>query len=401
MTRTAISPRLATRTLVNIRARHAIRPPLPRPPRTVDIQRSGPPPGPGRPAALRRRTRRSAALEARSAALRRRAVVTSDLDRARETAELLGYPGARLDARFREIDVGEWAGRPLADFPSGSEPAWRGGPLKAPDGESWEDLAGARRRRARRADRRRRHVARGLPRRRRPRRALARHRGRSAAGRRARERQRHGVQAQSPPRLEAYAWTPALSVTLTRERSHRKFPRQGAFEASRRSSHPGAFCRGAAQRWEPAGRHMGPPRRPVTPSTARATESARRPPAARRRPTGSAAPLAAAGGAVSRRNCSIAAITAAASSGEALLPCSSRRGRRFIRRAYRPLPVRSPDARTDPGGTRPDGRAPHPLGPRGRHPGLQRPAPRQPTASCSGRTGTSGSARRTAAPWRG
>src|SRR4051794_31106959 len=67
-------------------------------------------------------------------------VVTSDLQRARETAELLGYPGARPDARFREIDVGEWAGRPLSEFPSGSETAWRGGPVKAPDGESWEDL---------------------------------------------------------------------------------------------------------------------------------------------------------------------------------------------------------------------------------------------------------------------
>jgi broad specificity phosphatase PhoE len=67
-------------------------------------------------------------------------VVTSDLQRARETAELLGYPGARLDARFREIDVGEWAGRPLSEFPSGAETAWRGGSLKAPDGESWEDL---------------------------------------------------------------------------------------------------------------------------------------------------------------------------------------------------------------------------------------------------------------------
>ena len=67
-------------------------------------------------------------------------VVTSDLNRARETAELLGYPGARLDARFREINVGAWAGRPLAEFPSGSETAWRGGPVRAPDGESWEEL---------------------------------------------------------------------------------------------------------------------------------------------------------------------------------------------------------------------------------------------------------------------
>jgi broad specificity phosphatase PhoE len=67
-------------------------------------------------------------------------VVTSDLKRASETASLLGYPDARRDARFREIDVGSWAGRPLSEFPAGPETAWRGGALKAPDGESWEDL---------------------------------------------------------------------------------------------------------------------------------------------------------------------------------------------------------------------------------------------------------------------
>ena len=39
---------------------------------------------------------------------------------------------------------------------------------------------------------------------------------------------------------------------------------------------------------------------------------------------------------MSRRNCSIAAITAAASSGEALEPCSSRRGRRFTREVSHP-----------------------------------------------------------------
>jgi len=64
-------------------------------------------------------------------------VLTSDLQRASQTAELLGYPGARRDPRLREIDVGAWEGRPLADFPAGPEPAWRGGPLKADDGESW------------------------------------------------------------------------------------------------------------------------------------------------------------------------------------------------------------------------------------------------------------------------
>jgi probable phosphoglycerate mutase len=67
-------------------------------------------------------------------------VITSDLRRARETAELLGYPDALPDPRWREIDVGGWAGRPLSDFPSDTEPAWRGGPLAAPDGETWVEF---------------------------------------------------------------------------------------------------------------------------------------------------------------------------------------------------------------------------------------------------------------------
>jgi probable phosphoglycerate mutase len=70
----------------------------------------------------------------------RERVVTSDLQRAAQTAALLGYPDARRDPRLREIDVGSWEGRPLADFPAGPETAWRGGELQAPDGESWNDL---------------------------------------------------------------------------------------------------------------------------------------------------------------------------------------------------------------------------------------------------------------------
>jgi probable phosphoglycerate mutase len=67
-------------------------------------------------------------------------VVTSDLARARETATLLGHPDAPTDPRLREIDVGEWAGRPLSELPSGEEPSWRGGPLVPPGGETWEEL---------------------------------------------------------------------------------------------------------------------------------------------------------------------------------------------------------------------------------------------------------------------
>jgi glucosyl-3-phosphoglycerate phosphatase len=67
-------------------------------------------------------------------------VISSDLIRARETAALLGHPDAATDARLREIDVGEWQGRPLSDFPSGSETSWRGGPLTPPGGESWAEM---------------------------------------------------------------------------------------------------------------------------------------------------------------------------------------------------------------------------------------------------------------------
>jgi broad specificity phosphatase PhoE len=67
-------------------------------------------------------------------------VVTSDLVRARETAARLGHPDAVPDACWREIGVGEWAGRLLAELPPGQEPSWRGGSLVPPGGETWEEL---------------------------------------------------------------------------------------------------------------------------------------------------------------------------------------------------------------------------------------------------------------------
>ena len=67
-------------------------------------------------------------------------VLSSDLERARETAALLGHPDAPTDARLREIDVGEWEGRPLAELPGGHEPSWRGGPLVPPGGEAWPEM---------------------------------------------------------------------------------------------------------------------------------------------------------------------------------------------------------------------------------------------------------------------
>ncbi len=70
-------------------------------------------------------------------------VISSDLGRARETAELLGVRPARFDARWREIDVGEWGGRPAAEIDAQGSALtnWRGGPRKAPSGESWNDFS--------------------------------------------------------------------------------------------------------------------------------------------------------------------------------------------------------------------------------------------------------------------
>jgi glucosyl-3-phosphoglycerate phosphatase len=67
-------------------------------------------------------------------------VICSDLARARETAELLGLRPARLDPRWREIDVGSWGGRTAAEIDAQSSELtnWRGGPRRAPDGEPWD-----------------------------------------------------------------------------------------------------------------------------------------------------------------------------------------------------------------------------------------------------------------------
>jgi glucosyl-3-phosphoglycerate phosphatase len=70
-------------------------------------------------------------------------VICSDLSRARETAKLLGLRPARFDPRWREIDVGSWAGRTAAeiDAQGGELTNWRGGPRRAPDGEAWDAFA--------------------------------------------------------------------------------------------------------------------------------------------------------------------------------------------------------------------------------------------------------------------
>jgi broad specificity phosphatase PhoE len=74
------------------------------------------------------------------------AVYSSDLARARETAELLARRfglAVRLDARLREVDVGEWSGLTTAEaetrFPAGAERRRAGG-LAWEQGETYEAM---------------------------------------------------------------------------------------------------------------------------------------------------------------------------------------------------------------------------------------------------------------------
>lgn len=70
-------------------------------------------------------------------------VATSDLVRARVTAELLGFPAAELRPDLRENAVGDWTGQSIADLvaadPDGYA-GWRAGTYAPPGGESWADF---------------------------------------------------------------------------------------------------------------------------------------------------------------------------------------------------------------------------------------------------------------------
>lgn len=69
--------------------------------------------------------------------------VTSDLERARETAAIVGFPHARPDPAWREADLGEWTGASAkvlrAERPEDYR-AWREGRLSPPGAETWEQL---------------------------------------------------------------------------------------------------------------------------------------------------------------------------------------------------------------------------------------------------------------------
>jgi glucosyl-3-phosphoglycerate phosphatase len=77
------------------------------------------------------------------AALKPCRAVTSDLSRARETAVRLGHSEARPEPGFREIDVGTWQGRPIAELQAADGAAyagWRAGTHRPADGEGWADF---------------------------------------------------------------------------------------------------------------------------------------------------------------------------------------------------------------------------------------------------------------------
>ncbi len=69
-------------------------------------------------------------------------VVSSDLRRARQTAEALGLGRAAPDARWREASLGRWTGRPAREVVAEDGPAyaaWLEGSAAPPGGEPFSD----------------------------------------------------------------------------------------------------------------------------------------------------------------------------------------------------------------------------------------------------------------------
>ena len=67
--------------------------------------------------------------------------IASDLARVKETAERIGASDAQLTEQLREIDVGDWTGRSIADIEAADPYAycgWREGTLTPRGGELWD-----------------------------------------------------------------------------------------------------------------------------------------------------------------------------------------------------------------------------------------------------------------------
>ncbi|WGF87742.1 histidine phosphatase family protein [Marinivivus vitaminiproducens] len=80
------------------------------------------------------------ALAPMVAALAPTLVLTSDLQRARDTASLLGYPDARPEALLREQSVGIWTGEAIDGLKAGAPEdyrAWRAGTFAPEGAEDW------------------------------------------------------------------------------------------------------------------------------------------------------------------------------------------------------------------------------------------------------------------------
>src|SRR5690606_2735701 len=70
-------------------------------------------------------------------------VIASDLKRARQTAEALGYGDCRSDMRLREADLGVWVGMSAEELMATRAAeylAWRAGTLTPEGAESFEVL---------------------------------------------------------------------------------------------------------------------------------------------------------------------------------------------------------------------------------------------------------------------
>lgn len=83
------------------------------------------------------------ALRETVAALGPDRVITSDLKRAFETARLLGTADPVATQALREIDVGQWTGRDIADIraeDANGYQGWRAGTFTPPGGEAWADF---------------------------------------------------------------------------------------------------------------------------------------------------------------------------------------------------------------------------------------------------------------------
>ncbi|WP_239335397.1 histidine phosphatase family protein [Frankia sp. CiP3] len=78
------------------------------------------------------------------AGVRRADLVLCDTSlRTRQTADALGLACATADPALRDLDMGDWRGRALAEIPAADLEAWVGDPAQAPHGgESVAELIG-------------------------------------------------------------------------------------------------------------------------------------------------------------------------------------------------------------------------------------------------------------------